>query len=230
MLEAVAAALGRRSALTYRLVIVEDDTNYRTSLATLFERTAGYATAASFRAAEPYLEALSGAAAAEWTCVLMDVELPGISGIEAVRRTRALRPELGLIVLTAFEDPSRILEAICAGADGYLTKKTRAHDLLAQIAAVAAGGASLTPGVARTVLDLLRGRRGAPVVGAGLTPREHDVLTGLVRGGSYKEIASDLGVGVETVRSHIKALYRKLQVHNVAEAVSKALCHAIVTV
>jgi DNA-binding NarL/FixJ family response regulator len=163
----------------------------------------------------------------------MDLQLPGMNGAEATRRMKRLHPGLPIVVLTVFEEPATILDAICAGADGYLLKRMRAPEMLDQLRAVVRGGAPLTSRVARTVLDLLRSeapgvdhasRPAAPTVAElDLTERERDVLRCLVAGLSYKQVAGELQISAETVRSHVKNVYRKLQVHNVAEAVSRAI-------
>jgi len=138
-------------------------------------------------------------------------------------------------VLTVFEDRASIVEAICAGADGYLLKRTPADALLLQLAAVVAGGSPLSAAVARTVLDVVRHVNAGsltfpPSVGdpVQLTEREREVLGCLVRGLGYKAVAHALGISIDTVRTHIRGVYRKLQVHSVAEAVSRALRSGIV--
>jgi DNA-binding NarL/FixJ family response regulator len=209
--------------VTQVIALVEDDAGYRASLVTLFGRAPGMRVADGFMRGEDFLAALATPDAASWTLALLDVELPGMNGLEVLRRTRLARADLHVVMLTAFEDPPLILEAICAGADGYLLKRASPRELVAQLVTVADGGAPLTAGVARTVLDLVRGGRVRADDLPPLTDREREVLLGLCRGGSYKTIAGDLGIGVETVRTHIKALYRKLQVSNVAAAVSRAL-------
>jgi DNA-binding NarL/FixJ family response regulator len=130
--------------------------------------------------------------------------------------------------LTVFEHPATVLQAICAGADGYLVKSAPPEELLAQLTAVMSGGSPLTAGVARTVLDLVR-RFGPTASGAdgptrlNLTEREQQVLRGLVDGLSYKQVAAHLGVSLDTVRSHVRGMYGKLQVHGAAEAVRRAI-------
>ena len=153
-------------------------------------------------------------------------------GVEVTRQLKQMLPGLQIVVLTVFEDVTSIVNAICAGADGYLLKRTSANELVHQLEGIVAGGAPLTAGVARTILDVVRtapptagGSRGeAP----SLTEREKDVLQGLVNGRSYKQVGDELGVSLDTVRSHIRSIYRKLQVHSVAEAVSRALRERLV--
>jgi DNA-binding NarL/FixJ family response regulator len=213
------------------VVVVEDDPRYRASLVTLFAHAPGFQLVDQFAAATEALRRLGETPAprAPWELVLMDVELPGMSGIEATRLVKRLLPQALVVVLTVFEEPGVILEAICAGADGYLLKKTPARELLTQLQVVAGGGAPLTAGVARTVLQLVREPRG-PDAGEpatdgalSLTDRERDVLRGLVQGLAYKQVADTLGLSLDTVRTHIRSIYRKLQVHSVAEAVGRAI-------
>jgi DNA-binding NarL/FixJ family response regulator len=216
------------------VVVVEDDARYRASLETLFAMASGFTLAGSWATpleALPALERAVGDGSA-WDLALMDVDLPGMSGIEATRRIKRLSPRTLVVVLTVFEEPATILEAICAGADGYLLKKTAPQELLAQLEVVAAGGAPLTAGVARTVLALVRGPQddAAPASpdGLRLTARERDVLRGLVKGLAYKQVADTLGISIDTVRTHVRGMYRKLQVHSVAEAVGRAIRERLV--
>jgi DNA-binding NarL/FixJ family response regulator len=165
----------------------------------------------------------------------MDLDMPGMTGIECTRRIKTRFTSVPVVVLTVFEDRTNIIEAICAGADGYLLKRTSADSLLLQLRAVLAGGSPLSAGVAKTVLDLLRhvnamapnhASSGSSAVE--LTDRERAVLGCLVRGMSYKAVARSLDISIDTVRSHIRSVYGKLQVHNVAEAVSRALRNGLV--
>ncbi len=161
-----------------------------------------------------------------------------MNGIEATRHLKKHLPALTVVMLTVFEEPAIILEAITAGADGYLLKKTPAPELLAQLNAIASGGSPLTPDVARTVLLLLRDKtpkrisgqffRNASPTKLDLTEREHAVLQALVKGLSYKQVGSQLNISIDTVRTHIRAVYRKLQVHSVAEAVARAIREKLV--
>lgn len=211
------------------LAIVEDDSRYRHSLETLFRHTPEFTLVGSFATAEEALERLQ-AEQPKWQVLLMDIALPGRSGIETTRQVKRLSPTTLVVMLTVFEEPATILEAICAGADGYLLKKASPQELVQQLLVVAAGGGSLTPGIARTVLDLLREQHGAqrPLADVGLSPRELDVLRELTRGLAYKQVAAELGVSIDTVRTHIRGVYRKLQVHSVAEAVGRAIRERLV--
>lgn len=217
-----------------RIAIIEDDRRYRASLEQLFGQTDGFRLAGSFAAPPGALASVEQDAEAPvcaWDIVIMDLEMPVMNGIEATRRLKALRPELKVVVLTVFEDPSAIVEAVSAGADGYLLKKARARELIEGIRTVAEGGAPLTADVARKMLDVIRtlnAAAGHAVHAAAptrldLTEREQEVLRALVNGFSYKQAADRLDISIGTVRSHIGSIYRKLQVHNVAEAVSRAV-------
>lgn len=217
-----------------RVVVVEDDRRYRDSLRALFSHVVGFELVGAYATADEFLtqaELSTKGGAPIGDLVLMDLRLPGTSGGEAIRRTKRLASQTKIVALTAFEDPASILDAICAGADGYLLKRSPVPELLAQLRLVQTGGAPLTSGVARSVLDLLRAsnrdsqsaERLRCRADLDLTGREIDVLRRLVEGLTYRQIAERLGVSIETVRSHVKAVYRKLQVHGVAEAVSRAV-------
>jgi DNA-binding NarL/FixJ family response regulator len=206
-----------------QIAIVDDDAGYRETLELLFSSVPGFAVAGTFGDATSALSAASARGEA-WDVAFMDLDMPEIDGIEATRRLKALVPALHVVILTVFEDPAVILRAICAGADGYLLKRSSDRDLLAQVELIRNGGAPLTGGVARTLLKLLRDRSPAPPVSSvKLSPREEAVLARLVEGRSYKQIAADLDISLDTVRSYIRGLYRKLQVQNAAAAVTKAL-------
>lgn len=208
-----------------RVAAVEDDPRFRASLKMLLGHSSGFALAGSFATPAEALDVLGTRAAPVCDVVLMDIDLPGMSGIECTRQLKERHPDIAVVMLTVFEDRASLLQAICAGADGYLLKRTPAHELLDQLRAVVAGGSPLSAGVARAVVDIVRQLEAAPRPPAhvGFTPREREVLACLVQGMSYKAVAAALEVSIDTVRSHIRAIYRKLQVNNVAEAVSRAI-------
>ena len=160
--------------------------------------------------------------------VLMDIDMPIQNGLSGLREIRNTHPDVPVLMQTVFEDNERIFQAICDGATGYILKKSTPEKMLDYIREAVNGGAPMTPSVARQVLKLFstpyQGKRDMQ----SLTPREHDVLSFLVRGYSYKMIAGELFVSIETIRTHIKNIYEKLQVNSKSEAVAKALQNKIV--
>lgn len=220
-----------------RVVAVEDDPGFRRTLETLMGHAPGFELVESFASAEAALDQatrLTGDRGIKgWDLVLMDISLGGMSGIEATERLRELDRDLAIVVLTVFEEPRVIVQAIAAGANGYLLKKTTARELLFQLRSVVDGGAPLTPAVASTVLELLRAggagfANGAEPTRLDLTEREQQVLRCLVNGRKYREAAEELGIGLDTVRTHVRAVYAKLQVHSVAAAVREAIRRGLV--
>jgi DNA-binding NarL/FixJ family response regulator len=159
--------------------------------------------------------------------ILMDIDMPGMNGIEAVKKIRAFNPHVSIIMLTVFDDNRHVYDAICAGASGYLLKKHISHKLLIAIQEVLDGGAPMSPGIARLVIQHMQL---LPVNSDryNLTPREKDILTSLSKGNSFKLIAIDCDISIDTVRTHIKKIYEKLQVHSQTEAVSKAVTERLV--
>lgn len=227
--------------MTVRTVAVEDDRRYRESLQTLLEHSGDFVLVDSFPSADAaiakVLEARRSGGAAHWDLVLMDLDLPGTDGIAATRRLKDLLPSVIVVVLTVFEESHTVLRAICAGADGYLAKRAPPAEILYELRSVISGGAPLSAGVARTVLELIRrdAEGGGPTgyrkdrgSRLDLTERELDVLRCLVGGMSYKRVGHHLGISLDTVRSHVRSVYSKLQVHSVAQAVSRALREGLV--
>lgn len=154
--------------------------------------------------------------------LLLDIGLPGMSGIEGLRRLRAQRPDALALVLSVFDDDRNVFEAICAGASGYLLKDTSPARLCDAIGELAAGGAPMSPAIARRVVATFRHFPVAPRE-HGLSPRELDVLRALGQGHSYKTAAAALDMRIDTVRFHIKSIYQKLHVHSKSEAIVEAI-------
>lgn len=208
-----------------RVVIFEDDPRYRRGLETLLRHSPSLEHVGSFPRLEPGLQA-ARTDAANWDVVLMDLEHPDGSGVAAIRALKNLRPDLPVLAVTVFEEPATVISAICAGADGYLLKRSSAGELISAIRNVGSGGAPLSPGIAGALLQVVRKtkvERDPNPARLDLTAREQDVLRCLAAGHTYQETAESLGVGIETVRTHVRALYKKLQVHTVSEAVARAI-------
>ena len=154
--------------------------------------------------------------------LIMDIDMPGMSGIEAVKQIRSIDQEIPILMLTVFDDNNHVFDAICAGASGYLLKKHISSRLFSAIDEVLEGGAPMSPSVARMVLASMH-RKASSNNPYHLTPKEKEVLTSLSKGNSYKLIADQLTISIDTVRSHIRKIYEKLHVHSQTEAVSKAI-------
>jgi DNA-binding NarL/FixJ family response regulator len=205
--------------------IVEDDSSIRHSIAALIDSTEGYRCTASFPSVESALEGMPNPPP---DVMLMDINLGGMSGIEGVRRLKATLPQMHVLMLTVFEESDKIFQSLCAGASGYLLKRTRPEKILEAITEVHDGGAPMTASVARKVLHLFTTVAPPSVPESNLTVREIEILQHLVTGSSYNKIARDLFISHNTVNSHIKNIYEKLQVHSKSEAVAKALKYKLV--
>lgn len=155
--------------------------------------------------------------------VLMDIDMPKVNGVEAVRRIRKANDKLPVIMLTVFEDNENIFNAICAGASGYILKRYATEEIPPAIRMVLAGGAPMTGSVARKVLQMVPQAKSTDQEKSNLSQKETAILQFLVSGYSYKMIAAELKISIDTVRFHIKKIYDKLHVHSATEAVSKAI-------
>jgi DNA-binding NarL/FixJ family response regulator len=158
--------------------------------------------------------------------ILMDIDMPGINGVEAVRQIREYDLTTQIIMLTVFDDNSHVFDALMAGANGYLLKRNVSDRLVLAIQEVLEGGAPMSPSIARLVIDQLHVQKTTNQYM--LSEREREILRSLSKGNSFKLIAADLGISFETVRTHIKRIYDKLHVHSQGEAISKALHEKLV--
>ncbi len=203
--------------------IVEDDERVRGSLARLVAADDGFRCLSQHESAE---DALAVLPRLRPDVVLMDVKLPGLDGVECVRQLKVLIPETQVIMLTVYQDSDVIFRALAAGATGYLLKRTGRAQLLASIREVYCGGAPMSSFIARKVVQSFR--QGTPPSPASetLTPREREVLDFLSKGYLYKEIAGALNVSYDTVHSHVRKIYEKLQVHTRTQAVALHLSRA----
>jgi DNA-binding NarL/FixJ family response regulator len=205
--------------------IIEDQPKIREGLRSLIDGTEGYCCVGSFGSME---EALAKIDQELPNVLLVDIGLPGMSGIEGIRRLKDQHPGLAMLMLTVYDDDRRIFDALCAGACGYLLKKTPPARLLECLKEVVDGGAPMSPEVARRVVALFREIRPPVQADHQLTPHEIRILTLLVEGHNYKTAADELGVSINTIRFHMRSIYEKLQVHSKSEAVSKALRNRII--
>jgi DNA-binding NarL/FixJ family response regulator len=203
-----------------RVAIIEDQEEIRAGLAALIGSSEGFALPDVYRSME---EALVGIRRRAPDVVLVDIGLPGISGIDGIRVLKKECPRLPSIVLTVYGDDERIFEALCAGACGYLLKKTPAAQLVQAIRDALSGGSPISPDVARKVVELFRRFRPPAALDHELTPHELRLLRLLADGHNYKTAAAELDVSVNTIAFHIRHIYEKLQVHSKSEAVAKAL-------
>ena len=207
-------------AAAISIVLVEDDRRIREGLRVLLEGTSGFRCLNAWRSME---EAL----AHPWNPIpavaLIDIGLPGISGIEGLALLREQYPTVALVMLTVFDDDEQIFNSLCAGASGYLLKGTPPARILESIREVVAGGAPMSPEIARRVVHLFRTVRQPDHADYSLTPHELRILKLLVDGHSYKSAASEMGTAFHTIAFHVQNIYQKLHVHSKSEAVSKAL-------
>ncbi|MCD6660579.1 MAG: response regulator transcription factor [Lentimicrobium sp.] len=205
-----------------RVMVVEDDDAIRNGLHLLIDGSEGYSCVASCRTAEEALEILPGLLP---DVVLMDINLPGMSGIECIICIKNSWPELQVMMLTVFDNSEEIFKSLSAGATGYLLKKTPPAKLLEAIRELASGGSPMSGEIARKVVQTFARPVFHSVSSVSLTPREEEILNYLSKGFLYKEIASELYISIETVRTHVRKIYQKLQVRTRTEALLKCIKH-----
>jgi len=209
-----------------RVAIFDDNKSRRNSLSLLVNQTGNMTCVGMF---EDCSNVLSKIESAIPDVVLMDIDMPNVNGIEGVRILRKEFPGLCIIMQTVFEEDDKIIDAISAGANGYILKKAHPSKILEGISEVVNGGAPMTASVARRVLELFQKNRGNRIDNNyKLTDREKEILADLVKGLSYKMIADERSISVFTVNAHVRKIYEKLQVHSGTEAVAKAIEHNIV--
>ena len=200
--------------------IVEDNEQLRGTLVRVISRIEGFACLGQYGTAEAALENLPQERP---QVVLMDINLPGMNGVECVRRLKQLLPETQVMMLTAYEDTENIFASLAAGASGYMLKRTPRAELIDAIREVQRGGSPMTTHIARKVVQSFLKPVAAPGPTHELSEREREVLDLLSQGLMYKEISEKLGISFETVRTYIRRIYEKLQVRTRTEAVAKAL-------
>ena len=206
--------------MNVRVAVLEDDPITRESLVALVDRSADLSCIASWANAEDAIKDFDRHVP---DVLLVDINLPGESGIAAVATLKAAHPEMQVLMLTTYEDPDSIFDSLRSGASGYLLKRNAARELVPAIHEVLTGGAPMSPQIARKVVTYFHPAQRATPEMQSLTPREQEILGCLAKGLLYKEIADQLGISVSTVRAHLHAVYGKLQVQSRTEAVIKYL-------
>ncbi|MDB6024777.1 MAG: two component transcriptional regulator, LuxR family [Verrucomicrobiales bacterium] len=202
-----------------KVAIVEDDPRWRTNLERLIRETEGLECVGSYASGE---EAIRDLPARRPKVVLMDINLPGISGVECTRQLRALLPDTHIVMLTVYDDSDRIFQALQMGASGYLLKRAPADEILQAIQDVHRGGAPMSAYIARKVVQSFQRQTPSAKPDELLSKRESEVLGYVARGYSDKEVADALGLTAATVRSYLKTIYGKLHVHSRTQAILKA--------
>lgn len=203
-----------------KVAIVDDDEGIRASLAALIRRSSAFRLAGEYADAESALREIPNRAP---DVVLMDINLPGIKGVECVRQLKARLPAVQFLMLTVYEDSDSLFNSLKAGASGYLLKRTASARLLEAIRDVHAGGSPMTPQLARRVVQFFSQPAKQVSAVSALTPGETEFLEQLANGYAYKEIADRMNISIDTVRSYVRTVYEKLHVHSRTEAVVKYL-------
>jgi DNA-binding NarL/FixJ family response regulator len=207
-----------KGSTTLSVAIVEDDDRFRKSLGRWIKGTPGLRCAGQYATAE---EALKAIPATDANVVIMDINLPAMSGIECVWKLKAEQPALQIIMLTVYEDSDLIFRALQAGANGYLLKRSSPDQILEAIVDVSPGGAPMSSHIARKVVQSFQSPGKSNEPQESLTPREEEILDYVIRGFSNKEIADALSISVETIRVHLKNIYEKLHVRSRTKAALK---------
>lgn len=212
--------------MTIKVAIVEDNKSLRESIIALFSINEGFKLVGSFSNANSIVKDIM---ASKPDVVLMDIQMPGTNGIEAVKLLRAEFPEMKIVIQTVFEDDDSIFQAICNGASGYILKRSTPNEYMQAIIEAYNGGAPITGSIAAKVLNMFKiSQQINTTTDFNLSEREKEVLNHLVKGLSYKMIADKCGISYDTVRFHMKNIYSKLHVESMTEAVSVAIKNKIV--
>jgi DNA-binding NarL/FixJ family response regulator len=208
------------SEKSIRITVVDDDDRVRSTLADAVGRFDGCKCVGSYSSGA---DALEGIDVNRPDVVLMDINMPGMNGIECVSRLKALHPEIEVVMLTVYQDADNVLKSLAAGANGYLLKRAERDELLAAIRQVLAGGSPMSSQIARKVVQAFRQPVTAESDTSGLSPREQEVLDYLTKGYMYKEIASLLHISFDTVHTHTRHIYEKLHIRSRTELMTTHL-------
>ena len=206
------------------VAIVEDNPDYRQGIAFVLRNSSSCACVGEFASAEGLFDEMETVP----NVVLMDIELPGMTGIEATGRMKKEHPEVEVVILSTYGGDDKVFRAICSGASGYVTKPVTPAGLLEAVENAHSGGTPMSPHIARRVIELFRQNVPPPTANHNLTPRELEILQLLVRGDDCKQISEGLFLSVFTVRAHLRSIYEKLHVHSNTQAVAEALKQGLV--
>jgi DNA-binding NarL/FixJ family response regulator len=207
------------------VAIVEDNASFRESLRIALESNLQFNNVETYSNAESFLSQIHHK---NYDIILMDLSLPGIGGIETVKKLKSEIADIKIIIITLHDDDDHIFKGICSGASGYLTKPILPENLFTAIDDVFAGGSPLSPNIAKRVIQLFNQYAPKEQKNYGLSEREKDVLSLLVEGLELKEIASSLNLSIYTIRAHVRNIYEKLHVHSKSQAVAKALTEGLI--
>jgi DNA-binding NarL/FixJ family response regulator len=213
--------------MAIKILLYDDNEALRSSMEALIGEEPDFELIASIPNAETIITDLKQL---KPDVVLMDIDMPVVNGVQAVRQIRKMDQDLPVIMLTVFDDNENIFNAVCAGASGYILKRYATEEICDAIRNVMTGGAPMTGSVARKVLQMVPQAKTSDQEKSNLSKRETEILQFLVNGYSYKMIAAELKVSLDTVRFHIKKIYDKLHVHSATEAVSKALKNKLISI
>jgi DNA-binding NarL/FixJ family response regulator len=208
--------------MNINVVIIEDHKEFRESIAFILSSTEGFNCTGKYSSVEEALEKMSPA-----DVVLLDINLPGISGIEGIDKIKQLFPEVSIVILTVFEDDKNVFRSILAGADGYILKKSAPIRIIQAIEDAYEGGSPMTPTIARKAINLFKNHIPQSNGKDNLSDREREILLLIVEGLSTEEISNKLFISFQTVRNHIRHIYQKLHVHSKSQAVAKAIKEGI---
>ncbi|MEO0895670.1 MAG: response regulator transcription factor [Bacteroidota bacterium] len=202
------------------LAIIEDDKVIRNSLEAFLNACPGISVVSISESVETFLEESSQSAKADISVILLDIGLPGMSGLEGIKPIRKLLPEVNIVMLTTYEEEDKIFKALCAGAVSYLSKRTPLPKIQEAVMTIHRGGSYMSPSIARKVVEYFRPKQKTE---SKLTPRQEEIVQGIMDGLSYKLIADKLMISIDTVRDHIKKIYKSLNINSKAELMRKAM-------
>lgn len=203
------------------IAIVEDNDKIRDLIRQYLDNQENYECKMAFDSVEALLKDVKGGHLPD--VILMDIELPGMSGIDGMKLIKNQHPEVEIIILTVYHDSHKIFDSLCAGASGYLLKHTSLPEIKEAIETLVDGGSPMSPQIARKVIDYFKKPEVKKEPESELTPREQEIVVGLVDGLSYKMIADRMDIAIDTVRAHIRNIYKKLHVNSKAEVIAKSL-------